>query len=53
MDIIAVIKEVGFPIFVAVWLLIKDQREKKATREAIARLSIAINSLIENLKKKG
>jgi hypothetical protein len=49
-EIIEAIKTVGFPIFVAVWLLMKDSKEKKQTREAISMLTIAINKLISNLR---
>lgn len=44
------INKVGFPIFVAVWSLIKSSDESKQLREAITDLKIAIVKLYE---KKG
>lgn len=44
------INKVGFPIFVAVWSLIKSSDETKQLREAITDLKIAIVKLYE---KKG
>lgn len=46
-EIIDIINKVGFPIFVAIFLLIKDQKEKKLTREALIKLTEAINNLIK------
>jgi hypothetical protein len=46
-NIMSLINTVGFPIFVAVWLLVKDQQEKKQTREALIKLTEAIDRLIE------
>ncbi len=46
-EIMNLINTVGFPIFVAIWMLVKDQTEKKATREALIKLTEAINKLIE------
>jgi len=44
------INKVGFPIFVAVWSLVKSSDESKQLREAITDLKIAIVKLYE---KKG
>lgn len=44
------INRVGFPIFVAVWSLVKSSDESKQLREAITDLKIAIVKLYE---KKG
>ena len=41
------INMVGFPIFVAVWSLIKSSEESKQLREAITDLKIAIVKLYE------
>lgn len=41
------INKVGFPIFVAVWSLIKSSEESKQLREAITDLKIAIVKLYE------
>ena len=46
-DIFNVINLIGFPIFVAVWMLIKDQDEKKQTREALNNLTDAIKKLTD------
>ena len=44
------INKVGFPIFVAVWSLVKSSDETKQLKEAITDLKIAIVKLYE---KKG
>ena len=41
------INKVGFPIFVAVWSLMKSSEESKQLREAITDLKIAIVKLSE------
>lgn len=41
------INKVGFPIFVAVWSLLKSSEESKQLREAITDLKIAIVKLYE------
>jgi len=46
-EIMGLINTVGFPIFVAIWMLVKDQKEKEQTREALTKLTEAINRLIE------
>lgn len=48
-DIIQVIRDLGFPIFVAVWMLVQDRTEKKQTRDAIEKLTIVIEKLTANL----
>jgi hypothetical protein len=49
-SIIEIINQVGFPIFVAIWMLVKDQAEKKQTREVLNDLKEAINSLREKMR---
>ena len=39
------IQQLGFPMFVALWMLVKDQKEKVLTREALTTLTIAVNNL--------
>jgi hypothetical protein len=50
-EVMKLINTVGFPIFVAVWMLVKDQQEKKQTREALTKLTEAIDRLIERNKE--
>lgn len=44
-DVINTINQVGFPIFVAVWMLFKDSKEKELTRTALTELTIAVTQL--------
>ena len=39
------ISQVGFPIFVAVWMLYKTSKDSEETRNAINELKIAITTL--------
>lgn len=39
------ISQVGFPIFVAVWMLYKTSKDSEETRSAITDLKIAITTL--------
>lgn len=39
------IKTLGFPIFVSVWLLIRDAKEKETTRAILIQLKEAIDEL--------
>ena len=39
------ISQVGFPIFVAVWMLYKTSKNSEETRDAINELKIAITTL--------
>lgn len=39
------ISSIGFPIFVAVWMLYKSSKESEETRNALNELKIAINTL--------
>ena len=44
-DIANFISQVGFPIFVAVWMLYKTSKDSEETRSAITELKIAITTL--------
>ena len=44
-DIANFISQVGFPIFVAVWMLYKTSKDSEETRNAINDLKIAITTL--------
>lgn len=44
-EIVTLIQTVGFPGFVAVWMLVKDQKEKELTRTALTELTIAVSQL--------
>jgi len=44
-ELIQLVKDVGFPIFVAIFLLYKDSNEKKETRTALTNLTTAIEKL--------
>lgn len=45
------ITSVGFPIFVAVWMLYKTSKDSEQMKETINDLKNAINILTENIKK--
>ena len=52
MDIQAInsfISGVGFPIFVAVWMLYKTSQESKDTRDTLNDLKVVIQSLTDKL----
>ena len=54
MDLSAVsqiISTVGFPIFVAVWMLYKSSEESKQTRQALNDLTIAVTKLSDRIDK--
>lgn len=44
------ISSVGFPIFVAVWMLYKSSEESKQTTAAINELKLAIQALTDEVK---
>lgn len=46
-EIISIVKDVGFPIFVAVWFIVKDSKEKQKTREVLQELSNMIKIMSE------
>lgn len=52
MDLSAVsqiISTVGFPIFVAVWMLYKSSEDSKQTRQALNDLTIAVTKLSDKI----
>jgi len=51
--IISLIQGVGFPIFVAVYLLIYMKREIELQRTAMTELKMVLISLTEIIKKRG
>lgn len=53
--IINLIERLGFPVFVAVWVLIVQQKALNKLTGAINSLTSAVNGdrLISNVKKKG
>lgn len=48
-EMIEVIGTVGFPIFVAVWLLWKSDKTEKRTQEILMELNVSIIKLWERL----
>lgn len=51
-EVIDTINQVGFPIFVAVWMLFKDQKEKELTRTALSELTLAVSMLKSAIHEK-
>ena len=54
MDVSAVsqlISTVGFPIFVAVWMLYNSSEDSKQTRQALNDLTIAVTKLSDRIDK--
>lgn len=45
-----IISQMGFPIFVAVWLLFKGEQQNKNMVEALGQLRGAVNILSERLR---
>lgn len=45
------ITTIGFPIFVAVWMLYKSSKDSEALKESVNELKNAITALTENIKK--
>jgi len=46
------ISSIGFPIFVAVWLLLRSDKREQETQEILTDLKAVIISLTENCKRK-
>ena len=44
-----IISSVGFPIFVAVWMLYKTSQDSKETRDTLNDLKVVIQSLTDKL----
>lgn len=49
-DISTLISTVGFPIFVAVWMLYKTSKDSESLKDAVNELKNAINVMSERLK---
>lgn len=49
-DVSQFITNIGFPIFVAVWMLYKTSNDSKAMNDAINDLKIAITQLTDQIK---
>ena len=49
-DLINFIKELGFPIFVSVWLLLKESGDKEKMRQSIDNQTTAIQELKDIIK---
>lgn len=52
-DISTMISTVGFPIFVAVWMLYKTSKDSAAMNESISELKNAITELTTLIKNEG
>lgn len=46
------ITNVGFPIFVAVWMLYKTSKDSEAMNDAINELKLAITKLTDQLEQR-
>ena len=44
-EIVNFISQIGFPIFVAVWMLYKTSKDSEETRSALMELKLAITTL--------
>lgn len=51
-EVIDTINQVGFPMFVAVWMLFKDSKEKELTRAALTELTMAVSQLQRAIHKE-
>lgn len=47
------ISSVGFPIFVAVWMLYKSSKDSEALKDTVSELKTAITELTALIKKEG
>jgi hypothetical protein len=52
-SIITIIQSVGFPIFVATWLLVRTDKKEAATKDAIDKNTAVIERLSEVIKGCG
>lgn len=48
--LISLLKDFGFPAFVAIWLLVKDAKQKADTVEALNQLKTAIEIMTISLR---
>lgn len=49
-EIASFISQIGFPIFVAVWMLYKTSKDSEAIKESINKLESAITLLTSEIK---
>lgn len=49
-EIASFISQIGFPIFVAVWMLYKTSKDSEAMKESINKLETAITSLTAEIR---
>lgn len=47
------ISSVGFPIFVAVWMLYKSSKDSESLKDTISQLNNSITELTAYIKKEG
>lgn len=52
-DVVELISSVGFPIFVAVFMMIKNSNDTKTLTDTVNELKNAISKLTELINKKG
>lgn len=53
MDLVNLIKELGFPVFIAVWMLTKSSRETKELTNAVIKMNESIIQLKDVIVKCG
>ena len=51
-EIVQIINSVGFPVFVACWMLIKDSKEKEMTRKTLENLGVTIQKLCDRIDRE-
>lgn len=52
-DISQLVASLGFPIFVAIWLLWKSDKTEKRTQDILLELKISINKLCDRINGGG
>jgi len=52
MEIIEMIKSVGFPIFVVLWLLLRSDRKEETTQKAIENATVVMAQLKDIIELK-
>lgn len=52
-EVTNIISTLGFPIFVAVWMLYKTSKDSENMKEAINELKVAITELISKIDSLG
>lgn len=51
--VVSFINSVGFPIFVAIYMLVTASKQNQQTIEALNELKIAVNKLTDKLEENG